>query len=140
MANPKKAPTVKDLGISYGNVSYGDALVTIGCKVARGNLSVAKADSILTGKQITCQLHAGVTADADPKQGRMFKDGDFSIEGVFQSKGFSVTAKRISFSLSIPIKSLPKGASPEMFAKREGRMELVYVEDIDESTDEDEGE
>jgi hypothetical protein len=135
-----KAPAIKEIPVQYKSVTFGDAVATIGCSAPRGSLSVTNADKTFTARQVNCELQAGVTANENPDQKRMFKEGDFALEGVFKSNGFSVTSSKINFSLSIPIKELPKGSKFECFAKKSGRIEIRSVEDIEAPEEGEEGE
>lgn len=131
-----KKTTIHDLPVAWKNVSFGDKTVSIGFSMSRGKTSPAAIDKILTGKRLTCKLFAGIGEGEDNGQSRAFSDGDLDVEAVFDSSGFGVRSKRFTGTLSTTIASVD-AATISHFAKRDGRIEVSAVEDIDEDAADD---
>lgn len=136
----KKAQTengVVELPVRYGNVSIGEDTARLGVRISRGNLTPGKADALLCGRRLTCQLTCvprGKDADQPTLPG---VDVGRQVEAVVDVKAVSMTRKNIGAGLTFALAEVDLDSLVH-FAKRDGRISISKVEDLDDKDDGDE--
>ena len=132
----KNKTVLLELPVAFGNISIGDKTARVGVTISRGNLTPSKADKELCGKRLIGQIVAvpeGTQPENEPLPGM---NGDISLAGAFDVKGFGVTSKHITLGLTFAIKSI-KVEDLAHFAKRDGRIVVNETQALSED-DEDE--
>lgn len=132
----KAAPGPMELPVHFSNVSIGDTTCRIGVGISRGNITVAQADASMCGRRLTGKLIAQKNGDA-PGQAALPGIPDPELEGIFDVKGFSVTTKRLSIGLTFALAGMDL-ATLAGLAKRDGRLIINKVEDLDSDDEEEE--
>ncbi len=137
MAKKKPADDTLTMTVAYGDVSIGEKTCRISVKVDRNTISITKADKTLCDKRLTGAIVRKPDGEAED-QGRLDGMEDVGIArmaGIFDVKGFSVSAKHIGFGMTFAIKSVDVGQLAK-FAKRQGQLVIDSVAQIDnESND-----
>jgi hypothetical protein len=130
----KKAATengVVELPVRYGNVSIGEDTVRLGIRISRGNLTPGKADALLCGRRLTCQLSCvprGKDVDEPTLPG---VDVGRQVEAVVDVNAVSMTRKNIGAGLTRSLADVDLDSLVH-FAKRDGRLTITKVEDLDD--------
>jgi len=134
MAKKRTNPptNVLEFPVAFGGVSIGDKTCRIGISVDRSQLSVDQADDHLCEKRLTGSIISRPQGDL-PDQGTLPGMAFQSVlRGVFDVKGFSVSADAISFGLTFAIASIDIEKLAH-FAKRAGRVVVEEEESIPEA-------
>jgi hypothetical protein len=137
MARAKKKDS--EFPVSFGNVSIGDKAARIGVTVEREDLDIDRADAIFCGHRLTGIITAKA-AGVHPDQGSlpgMEGNGESTLSGIFDVKGFSATTKAVSFGLTFNIEDIDV-ANLAHFAKRGGVLKVEHVEVLPDGDDSEE--
>lgn len=126
---------VLEVPVSFGNLNVGDEKTRLAVSISRSKLSVAKAEKHLCGKRLEIEIvarPAGAAAEQEGLPG--MEDADLKVTGIADVKGFGVTSKHISTGLTFQINSINLEELAH-FAKREGRLTITSVEELDEENE-----
>jgi hypothetical protein len=120
-------------GCKFGNLNVGDEVCRIAVRIDRSKLKLADADKLLCSRRITCKLvfDNGGSGETPQLPGA---DDKLTVKGSFDTKSFGVNAKSIAAGLTANIKDIDLEELTK-FAKREGRIEISGVVDIEPEDD-----
>lgn len=139
-AKDKPASGVQlEIPCSFGNVNVGDETARISIRISRQSLTLAKADSIFSGKRITGTILARAGGGGPDQESLPGIEDDIEITDTFDVSSFGVSAKRISTGLTVAINSVDVGELAH-FAKRDGRLTVRSVGEIPDGEGGDPGE
>lgn len=136
----KKSDAVLTLPVKYGKVSIGENAASVPITVQLTDLSLNTAYKQLCGKRITGQIMAR-SGGAQAKQESLpgLKNADLEIEGAFDIKSFKFNKKQIGTTISFSLESI-NIEDLAHFAKREGILTALGIDDIPEKEAGDEDE
>lgn len=136
-AKPKPAPKPSangqrgQLHVHYGDVSIGETTCRLGCRVSRGNLTVAEADRQLCGKRLTVSCMARNSGGSGQESLPGIESEDIEFDGIADVKRFGVGVKDITFGLTFAIESVAI-QTLSRFAQKNGVVTVKGVEAIPE--------
>lgn len=87
---------------TYQNVSINDQAATIGIKLSRSDVNLAKADWMLCNTQIATKLRFDPGSDEDAVGQETMVDIEVELSANFSSKGFRVTSRAIAARFIVP--------------------------------------
>lgn len=143
MAKAKKKPAKKpaksgelELPVSYSNVSIGQKTCRVGITIHRGNIKIAEADRYFCDKRLSGTILARAGgAQAEQNSLPSMEAADYTLEGVFDVKGYGVTAKHISCGLTFALESIDVETFSH-FAKGDGMVTIEGAEAIPDEPEE----
>jgi hypothetical protein len=116
----------------FGNLNVGDEVCRIGIKIDRVRLKLNDADKSFCSKRITCKLIIEPGKGETPQIAGM--EDHLEVKGVFDTKSFGVSRNSVSAGLTANIASIDMQELVK-FAKREGRIEVLQAQDLDNDDD-----
>lgn len=122
-----------DLPVSFGGFSNGDKTCRIGISFDRSAMSLAQVDKHFSGKRLTGTLYAVAKGDAPGQATLPGTEGDVSVSGAFDVKGFGCDDKHFSVGLTFSNAEDDLTMNLCHMAKRSGRLVIEAVEKLEDA-------
>lgn len=119
-----------NVAVGFGGVSFGDKTARLAVAIDREIFDIDHADDMFCDRRLTGVVVLGHAED-DPKQMLAFDDMEHVVRGVFDVKGFRVSAKAFALGLTFSLQEINRGELAG-FAKSAGRLVITNTEDIPE--------
>ena len=127
MTKTDKRAAEENLVVAFQGVSFGDKTARVGVKIDREIMAVGDADELFCDRRLEGQIVLGHTEDA-ATQKELF-EAAHKVNGVFDVKGYRVTAKDITIGLTFSVGEIDRGELAS-FAKSGGRLLIFSHEEI----------
>lgn len=122
---------VAELGVTYGNVNFGDKTVRLGISFGTGSLAITKMRELLVGRRLTVHILARAGGAQASQESLPGADNDLELQGVCDVKSVSVAPKHYTTGLTFNIQDMDIETLAH-FAKREGVVTIAASEAIPE--------
>jgi hypothetical protein len=124
----KRIDKGQSIPVTFGNVTFGEEIASIGVKIDRVHFSPQKADETFCGRRIQGTIAAG-PCGGNSGQRVMWSDLDHRIDATLESKGVSLKPEYIRATLNLCLRDIEIETLAQ-FAKRDGLLLIGEVEDL----------
>jgi hypothetical protein len=125
------AKTLANLGVSFGKVSFGGEVASVGVRILRDAIDPVAAIDLFVARRIKARIVATGGADKDQQPIPGMEDTMPEMTLIFECKGLSVKRKSYSVTLNVMAESLDDGTFSH-FANKTGKIVVTKIDELAE--------